>query len=184
MSVEPDEYQDIDLTPQPVLYRKSKFDRKYFIHNDPRLSQDTVSIPKKIILYIYLSLKMGLSIFGSVLMWVGIWDLLERPYNHTWWTEVVTIILGVIFFVVLMLIFRIPFLKKLTEGNKWYVIGHVMRFIRDFSAVTLSVAIWKSGYNLLEYYTWEDTYLRASLYTFCGFMAMLGTATLSENTAV
>lgn len=183
--------EDVDLDSvkqKPLIYRKNKYDRRFVILTDPRLYEDGISLPKKVFLYIYLGFKLFGSMFGSVLLWVAMWDMLERDKNITMWTEIVIIGAGTVLFVLLTLIYKIPFIKMLTEAHKpgifFKIIGWIFRFFRDGVAVFLSIAIWKSGYNMFEYYLWEDSYYRASLYCGCGFMAMLGTNTLIDNTSI
>lgn len=114
--------------------------------------------------------------------------MLEREKNITMWTEIVIITAGTFLFVILTLIYKIPFIKFYAEAHKpgiiYKVIGWFLRFIRDGIAVFLSIAIWKSGYNMFEYYLWEDSIYRAIIYTTVGYFSMLGTNTLIDNTSI
>jgi hypothetical protein len=108
----------------------------------------------------------------------------EEIFVTSFETEVVTFFIGSIMFVSVYIICQIPFIKKISTDPKYKFTGYLIRTTRDTFAVFLVVAIWKSLYNMFEYYFWSESLLRALMYVFMGYIILVVTDTLANNTAV
>eukprot|EP01080_Neovahlkampfia_damariscottae_P002786 gene2786-4194_t len=123
---------------------------------------------------------------GSILFWVGCWDLMESEelFETSFQTEIITFSVGTIIFAFLQLFCQLPYIKRVSTDPKYKYSGMIIRTIRDTMAVFLVVAVWKSLYNVFEYYLWAETLLRCLLYTFVGYFCLIMTDTLTHNTAL
>jgi len=120
------------------------------------------------------------------MFWVGLWDLMESEdiFETSFQTEIITFTVGTFIFAILQLFCQIPYIKRVSTDPKYKFSGIAIRTIRDTMAVFLVVAVWKSLYNVFEYYLWTETLLRCLLYTLIGYICLTITDTLTHNTAM
>lgn len=163
----------------PTIFYIGKNARQFLTFHDPRIANLPTS--KKIYLYLYHFLKFVISTVGSLVFWVGMWDLFE-----TYWfpfvleTEYILLCSGFLGYFIIIAIYKIPFLDALEHSKGW--VGFIARNVRDSLAAVCCVSIWKGAYNLFDIYVWEASWFRSSIYAAVGFVIMVLCDGLKNNT--
>lgn len=121
---------------------------------------------------------MLLTSIGVIIFWVGSWNFLDNYLlPHSIWSEFGCIIVGGILFLILTVIYEIPFLK-----NKSGYLGYVIYTIRDIIASFLVVVIWKGIYNIFDTHLLQGTLMRSFVYIIIGVIVMVLSGNIGENT--
>ena len=108
-----------------------------------------------------------LSFFGTVLVWVGIFNLADY---HTFES---TLVLEIC-----QLLFALTLLAMCTFFNYTNGVG---QWIKSCITLFAGIIAWKSTWNLCEYYSFEPSMQRELLYTFTGIFLLLITSTFHQT---
>ena len=108
-----------------------------------------------------------LSFFGTVLVWVGIFNLGD------YYTFESTLVLEIC-----QLLFALTLMAMCTYFN--YSHG-VQQWVKSCITLFAGILAWKSTWNLCEYYLFEPSMQRELLYTFSGIFLLLVTSTFHQN---